>query len=205
MPSLRRKGEAKRRAVLTFYIRKADSQSFLRLALVFVELFLTWFLILFLPLVRVRVWELQMDTTHEQSSYPRFIPLTAKKEEIYPRNWERRNTDQNKGQSIGTWCSATAILVGRASAMLQSCPSVEAAGTLLRHRCHVDLFYFTHHVGSFTLTHDKATRELLCKDCFLAAETSLSVPLSCWPQHALTVLSCLQYKLDLAKKKEKNN
>jgi len=77
--------------------------------------------------------------------------------------------------------------------------SAPAAGTPLRHRCRVDLFHVTHHVGSFTLTHDKATRELLCKDCFLAAETFLSIPLSCRPQHALTVLSCLQYKLDLAK------
>lgn len=58
-------------------------------------------------------------------------------------------------------------------------------------------------VESFTLTHDKATRELLCKDCFLAAETFSFHP-SLSPvdrDTTLTVLSCLQYKLDLAKKK----
>lgn len=45
---------------------------------------------------------------------PRILSVSfpAKRKEIYLMNWERRKnpTDQNKGQSIGTWCSATATL-----------------------------------------------------------------------------------------------
>lgn len=61
----------------------------------------------------------------------------------------------------------------------------------------LNLFYLTHHhVGSFPLTHNEATRELLCKDCFLAAETFLSVP-SLLSTTTRPSLFCLVYNISL--------